>query len=322
MWLSVANVVLVCVAAATVAVLVAVVVIQLTQGKAGSDACTTDAQCNDHGKCVQGFCRCDEGWSGVFCDVVKSTSRADYYTADCNVLPVECNSDKDCQNRCTDANFKCQDPGENVRNLKGKYCIDPVKPKLECDPNYGGNWVWSGWSDVQNMTWRCEADYPNIFPEGTRTPLAADVCQDYNYPGDGSLPEGNFTCSCDVDCATDVDCPYQELPRKCIRGFCLFCDCQTKCKETSECPGAEQCIQGQCIDPTKHRKCGEDAECNAQLCVDGKCKLKTGWNAQKTGPTCVLDSCPSGQVWQAETPGGPLNPYQILGKCVPAKQRR
>ena len=231
-----------------------------TAGTSGS-TCSVDANCSGNGLCRDGACQCSDGWSGVFCDIVHSDVNNKYYKADCNVHPVVCTQDADCG--VCDNVTTCQytKKNENYLNLEGYYCMSAEKQITKCESNCGGNWEWSGWSGVEAMAWRCNADYPGIFPSGNCTDKAANICPQYEYPMDGSLPELNLKCTCDTD----------------------------TCQASTDCKDGAPCVGNIC-----KRKVGWNASKTGPLCVPDTCQTGS-WvaaPASASNPYGIHGACP------------------------------
>jgi hypothetical protein len=179
--------------------------------------CFKDAQCN-YGKCKDNICVCEPGFVGQFCDVSQANVQDSFYAADCNIVPIACKDNTDCA-VCANESAKCQEmtASNNPRNLEGKFCLDTGKPTINCEEECGGNWEWSGWTDIEGMGWRCRADFPNIFPEGNCSSQSSNICQRIYY--NGGIPSGNLTCDCKQACLNDdKDC--QVIGAKCENKSC------------------------------------------------------------------------------------------------------
>ena len=65
--------------------------------------CTLDDDCNN-GNCVSNFCSCDDGFTGISCDVTESDDNNDVTDA-CEEENIDCNGHGDCGN--TDDGWEC-----------------------------------------------------------------------------------------------------------------------------------------------------------------------------------------------------------------------
>ena len=80
--------------------------------------CTLDDDCNN-GNCVSNFCSCDDGFTGISCDVMES---ADSVT--------DSNDNSDATDACEEENIDCNGHGECDNTNDGWECT--------CDEGYRG----------------------------------------------------------------------------------------------------------------------------------------------------------------------------------------
>ncbi|CAG0893363.1 unnamed protein product [Cyprideis torosa] len=223
--------------------------------------------CNRHGKCHEGQCVCDPGFSGPTCQErtcpVLCNGKGEYRDgecfcdpgwkgADCSVRHADC-IEPDCSSHgvCVDGSCQC------AQGYKGEFCQE-----VDClDPSCAGHGY------CLNGTCLCLPGWTGKSCEESEPCSSEKLCGDHGlWTGDKGTcecHEGWTGPSCDKAFCTE-DCGSHGV---CHEGTCL-------CEPGWGGPG--------CATPT----C--DDTCKGQ-CKKGKCLCPPGWN----GALCTVNGCPN-----------------------------
>lgn len=257
--------------------------------------CSSDEDCNYHGSCVNGACKCNSPWGGPFCTVLGNLKDAALVSSQgiaCSQVPTPCKSTDDCSVCSQDVQYSCQNvaANQNSKGLSGTFCL-PTQPASACLTGVPGSstipgfYTWQGWADVETQAWTCDCEFPNFYPlteVGSSTgntfacSLSPNVCQNgyWKYPCIRD-PQNPLTCLDELPattCTTVSDCPgcgtdkyppYVYDPKVCP-------------KSPSDCPGytTDQITNlcgTACVNKTCQKTCKVNSDCGAYPCVNGVC---------------------------------------------------
>lgn len=108
-----------------------------------------------------------------------------FKTKDCRSVRTACNpkDPNSCNNSCDEQELKCvildniNPSGATASTINGggAVCL-PDYPKIECDVNHGGVYVWTGYGFTDNQTWDCYCSYPEFFGGPACKNANADIC--------------------------------------------------------------------------------------------------------------------------------------------------
>jgi len=129
----------------------------------------------------------------------------------CATTRVSCNPQdpNSCSTSiCSDTQeMKCVDlssqnpPGGNTFNSGGAVCL-PSPPSNFCKKEFGGIYMWNGYSFADNQTWGCTCMWPNYFSGDDCSTVNHDFCTGgtVDVTGlDGKTVPSNNICSCPPD---------------------------------------------------------------------------------------------------------------------------
>ena len=220
-------------------------------------SCSSDSDCNSHGLCVNGSCKCNSPWGGPFCDVLGNLSVAAQSTGNgvaCSQVPTPCKHDADCNVCDKDVSYSCQtiSSTQNDKGLSGAFCL-PDKPASACNTGVStadsipGLYTWNGWADVEVQAWTCNCEFPNFYPlhtevtsSGPTTACAKDpgVCQygSWTYPCLRD-PQNPLVCL-NESCNISADCTDKNQVCNPITEYKKVCEMKLDtCSTVSDCPG-------------------------------------------------------------------------------------
>ncbi|KAF7650155.1 hypothetical protein LDENG_00130320 [Lucifuga dentata] len=98
------------------------------------------ADCSSHGDCVDGRCRCHEGWRGAACDTLLCQPSACGTHGVCAANGCVCDAGwrgKNCSQECMPG-FYGDSCNQTCSCLNGAHC-DPVHGRCTCRPGFRGN---------------------------------------------------------------------------------------------------------------------------------------------------------------------------------------
>ena len=289
-------------------------------------SCSSDQDCNNHGTCVNGACKCNSPWGGPFCSVLGNLNVASLAGGGnivCSQTPTSCKIDSDCSVCDPDVQYSCQPitATQNSKGISGSFCL-PVQPASDCltgvpgMDSVPGFYNWNGWQDVEYQAWTCECEFPNFYPkltvtvEGKSTDAclkSPQVCQhgDWTYPclRDPSNP---LTCLNKV-CTGDAQCKAIDPNLSCIPITSGQSMCQVPpntCKTISDCPG---CGTAQ-YPPSTYTPDQVSALCGT-TCSSGLCLKTCKTNTDCGGYPCVNGACMTGPATLVGA-----NPFEY-GQC-------
>lgn len=316
-----------------------------------NNGCSSDTDCNYHGSCVNGSCKCNSPWGGPFCTVLGNLNDAALKSGggvQCSQVPTPCKTDTDC-GVCNqdDIEYSCQSvsASQNNKGLSGTFCL-PTPPNSACltgvstADSIPGFYTWQGWADVETQAWTCACEFPNFYPlttvssGGNQTVACTkspQVCQfgDWTYPCLRD-PQNPLVCL-NQQCSVDSECtdPNQKcLPITEDKKVCQLPP--VPCDTVSDCPG---CGTSQ-YDPTKYtpdqitglcgtacvaqasqQTCQVDSNCGAySTCVNGSCVTKTCQKTCKLNSDCGEYPCVNGTCVTSPTTLVGANPFEY-GLC-------
>ncbi|KAL9960883.1 hypothetical protein ACROYT_G034389 [Oculina patagonica] len=286
----------------------------------------------EHGKCVKGFCECEDGWEGVTCEqkatcfnVNNCTSpthgicqRTDqcrchdgYIGRDCTIVPT-CSNVSDCSGRgiCIDYDVcKCQ------KEWTGADCtqfscgsLDHCSGHGRCVALYECNCE-PGWTGVSCALPDC-AGVNQCSGQGEC--VSSDTCQ--CYPGFQGV-----NCSDVVDCGSLGNCSgngvcMQEkggnLTCRCFAGFSGVNCSVASCLLVNNCSGHGQCLEADFC------KC--DVGYTGIDCLNASCE---GVNYCSGHGVCTgYDTCACDPLWHgpacSEADCSDLNHCSNKGDCI------
>lgn len=263
--------------------------------------CSSDADCNNHGTCVNGACKCNSPWGGPFCNVLGNlavASTAGGASVNCSQTPLPCKNNADCAPCSTDIEYSCQsiNASQNAKGVTGNFCL-PTPPASDCltgvtrADSIPGTYTWNGWADVETQQWTCNCEFPNFYPLDTVSNTSAcikkdSVCQfgDWTYPCLRD-PKDPLVCL-NKECTDSTQCSPEEqcLP---IKGDKKVCQLPVNsCTTVGDCPGCDAsgcpgCTPDQlsaycgqtCVNKVCYKTCKVDGDdnCGSYPCVNGVC---------------------------------------------------
>lgn len=105
------------------------------------------------------------------------------FKKDCQQVRTPCNpkDPNSCNNACTEEQLECvlldniNPPGGGKINGGGAVCLKGY-PKIKCNINHGGVYVWTGYGFADHADWECYCMYPEFFGGPGCQNLNADIC--------------------------------------------------------------------------------------------------------------------------------------------------
>lgn len=226
------------------------------------DECIECPDCGEHGKCVDGTCQCEHGWTTV--------TNNDIFTDINNNIVQYIDSESEYCNTCKPGFFLDSNMCIECPNCNHGTCN--VKGRCDCMPK------WSG-ADCSE----CDENY-----WGPNCSLCPDcglngVCNE-GIEGDGKCNchegWGGLTCDRCVDNYFGAEC--QKCP-DCVHGACNeagLCECNE---------GWEGFICNRCTDNFFGSKCEPCSKCINGKCQNGICDCYPAWEGH-TCTHCINDT--------------------------------
>ena len=283
-------------------------------------SCSSDADCNNNGVCVNNACMCSTPWGGPFCSVLGNLSVASTLGgqgSSCSSVPTSCKTTADCIAACAkDEQYTCQtiSANENAKGVAGQYCLPkPLDSAclegIQGSDTIPGLYTWNGWQDVETQQWTCNCEFPNFYPltsesvinGSTTTTTSAcaindNVCKfgDWTYPclRDTTNPLVCYNTDCtnpSVSCETGQTCLD-------IGGGKKACQIQPEtCTVVTDCTGCGApnytIISATCDESQGCKTADEISNLCGVACNGGTC-LKTCKLSSDCGPyPCVNGYC-------------------------------
>lgn len=295
----------------TALIVTPIVLWAVTQPKSTvNTTCSSDTDCNNHGLCVNGACKCDSPWGGPFCSVLGNLKNASLVANQgiaCSQVPTPCKTTDDCGVCTQDMEYSCQviSASQNTKGMAGNYCL-PTIPTSNCltgvesTDSIPGFYTWQGWSDVETQAWTCDCEFPNFYPYTKVSSAGGDtyacvktpeVCQfgNWTYPclRDPQDPLACLNESCTGPTDKCKDDNQQCLPILPLSEGKYACQLpQPQCDTVNDCPGCgghpnmtpteitELCGLT-CISGTPHGTCQKtcklNSDCGSYPCINGIC---------------------------------------------------
>lgn len=119
---------------------------------------------------------------------------------DCSRNQTTCRTQDDCKNMCLPGiDYDCRFLGSNS---KKKVCAPHITSSSNCNQNFGGNLIWTGWAGIDKMGWECNCSEPEWSNTQNCQKINNNICRGSNDStafkwdaGDNPIPTSD-DCTC------------------------------------------------------------------------------------------------------------------------------